>query len=101
MPTITPDVIGKLGGFDETAFDNSGFDITTIATEVFSPQVGDAFQIIEPDFIDGTRIAGFDETAFDNSGFDTNTVTAVFEPTVDVTGAVAAAEQDTGAGSGT
>ena len=96
--TIVPDVIGKLGGFDSDGFETTAFDQTTIATEVFSPQVGDAFQVITPDFIDGTRVAGFDIAGFDD-GFDVNAITTVFGPTVASTGK-SSEQQDTGAGSG-
>lgn len=100
--TIFPNKIGRVGGFDETAFNADAFDTVTIATEVFEPIVGDAFQIIVPDFIGGVTTAGFDSDAFDNTGFDTTDRvgdTQVFEPTVASTGK-SSAQQDTGAGSG-
>ena len=100
--TIFPNKIGRVGGFDETAFNTDAFDTVTIATEVFEPIVGDAFQIIVPDFIGGVTTAGFDSDAFDNTGFDTTDSvgdTVVYGPTVASTGK-SSAQQDTGAGSG-
>ena len=100
--TIFPNKIGRVGGFDETAFNTDAFDTVTIATEVFEPIVGDAFQIIVPDFIGGVTTAGFDSDAFDNTGFDTTDSvgdTIVYGPTVASTGK-SSAQQDTGAGSG-
>ena len=100
--TIFPNKIGRVGGFDETAFDTDAFDTVTIATQVFEPSVSTSKQTIYPDIVGGTTTAGFDSDSFDNTGFDTTDSvgdTVVYGPTVASTGK-SSAQQDTGAGSG-
>jgi len=101
--TIFPNKIGRVGGFDETAFDTDGFDTVTIATQVFEPSVSTAKQTIYPDIVGGTTTAGFDSDAFDNDAFDItarSSDTQVFNPTLVETGVSTAPVEDTGGGSG-